>query len=149
RKIMACVRRSRGGWVTDYRDAAGKRHIEMVESKSVGQEKLAEILRGLRAGTFNPARAKTVLKDYAVEWLNNRKSDIKRSTHRSYEYALRLHLLPDLGDIEIGKLTRARVRHLLAEKAEQKKPNSDKTLARDTLRIIKTTLHAMLESAVE
>ena len=87
---MACVRKWRGDWVIDHRDAAGKRHIIKVESKSAGQEKLAEILKGLRQGTLNPAQAKTRLTDYTVEWLKNRKPELKPSTYRSYEYALRV-----------------------------------------------------------
>ena len=118
---MACVRKYRGVWVVDYRDADGKRKIAAVSSKGEGNEKLAEISRALRQGTFDPGRAKTLLKDYAVEWLQSRKAELKTSTFTSYEYALRAHILPDLGNIEIGKLTRMSVRLFLGRMADQKK----------------------------
>jgi integrase len=132
----------------DYRDADGKRKIETVTSKEDGNEKLAEINRALRQGTFDPGRAKQKIKDYAVEWLESRKSEIKASTFTSYEYALRVHILPALGKTEIGNLTRTAVRIFLSRKAEQKKFNGTK-LSRDTVRIIKMTLHGLLEAAVQ
>ncbi len=145
---MACVRKYRGAWVVDYRDADGKRIITSVSSKDEGYEKLAEINRALRQGIFDPERAKTPLKDYAVGWLQSRKADLKTSTFTSYEYVLRAHILPDLGNIEIGKLTRMAVRLFLGRKADQKKVNG-KNLSRETVRIIKMTLHGMLETAVQ
>jgi len=102
----------------------------------------------LRQGTFDPARAAVILKDYATDWLQSRKSELKRSTFTSYEYALGHHIVPALGKIELGKLTRAAVRTFLGRKAEQKKANNE-TLSRDTVRIVKMTLHNLLETAVE
>jgi len=107
---MACVRKYRGELVIDYRDADGRRHIERVSSKSEGLETLAEITKALRQGTFDPSRAKTLFKDYAAMWLQSRRSEITQSTFTSYEYALRVHVLPAFGDSEIGKIARAQVR---------------------------------------
>jgi len=146
---MACVRMYRGSWVVDYRDADGKRHMEVVESQDQGNEKLGEIAKALRSKTYDPGRAKTPLEQYAVEWLQSKRADVARSTFTSYEYALRVHILPALGKHEIGKLTRPMVRLFLGRKAEQKKQTGGATLSRDTVRIIKATLHAALETAVE
>ena len=146
---MACVRKYRGSWVVDYRDADGKRHIEAVESQDVGNEKLGEIAKALRSKTYDPGRAKTPLQDYAVEWLQSRRAEVSRSTFTSYEYALRVHILPDLGRYELGRLARPQVRLFLGKKADQKKMNGKAPLAKDTVRIIKACLHAMLETAVE
>src|SRR5438094_23485 len=145
---MACVRKSRDGWVLDYRDGEGKRVIQKVASRGEGEDKLAEIKKALRQGTYDPGLAKTRVRDYAVDWLESRRSDLKKSTFTSYEYSLRSHIVPDLGNIEIGKLTRQAVRFFLGRKAKQKKANGAE-LSRDTVRIIKMTLHGMLESAVQ
>src|SRR6266496_155136 len=127
---MACVRKYRGSWVVDYRDANGKRHIEAVESQDAGNEKLGEIAKALRSKTYDPGRAKTPLKDYAVEWLQSRRAEISRSTFTSYEYALRVHILPDLGRCELGRLARPQVRLFLGKKADQKKMNGKAPLAK-------------------
>src|SRR6266496_4761689 len=118
---MACVRKYRGSWVVDYRDANGKRHIEAVESQDAGNEKLGEIAKALRSKTYDPGRAKTPLKIYAVEWLQSKRAELSRSTFTSYEYALRVHILPALAEYELGKLTRPMVRLFLGKLAEQKK----------------------------
>lgn len=58
---MACVRMYRGSWVVDYRDAAGRRHIESVDSRDAGNVKLGEIAKALRSKTYDPGRAKASL----------------------------------------------------------------------------------------
>jgi integrase len=146
---MACVRKWRGSWCVDYRDSDGKRHIEKVNSQDAGNEKLVEIAKSLRNKTFDPGKAKTLLNAYAVEWLESRRVEITAATFRSYEYALRVHILPALRKYELGKLNRSQVRSFLGKLALQKKQHGDKTLSRDTVRIIKAALHAMLETAVE
>jgi integrase len=145
---MACVRKYRGKLVLDYRDAEGKRHIERMSSKAEALESLAEITKSLRQGTFDPGRAKTLFKDYAATWLQSRRGEITQSTFDSYEYALRVHLLPAFGESEIGKITRAQVRLFAGHKAEQKKANGQ-FLSKDTLRILRAVLHGVLETAVE
>ena len=145
---MACVRKYRGELVIDYRDANGERHIERVSSKAAGLEKLAEITKSIRQGTFDPNRAKMLFKDYAKPWLQSRRGEITQSTVDSYEYALRVHLLPAFGSIEIGRITRAQVRLFTAQKAQQKKGNG-KLLSKDSVRIFRALLHGILESAVE
>src|SRR5215510_12133604 len=146
---MACVRKWRNNWVIDYRDAEGTRRIITVGSKDEGNQKLADISQALKQGTYDPGKAKQKIKDYAVEWLESRRPEVKPSTSANYEYALRVHILPALGNFEIGKLTRPAVRRFLGRKAEQKKQNGTATISKDTVRIIKAALHAMLETAVE
>ena len=113
---MACVRRWRGGWCVDYRDNIGKRKIEKQESKDEAQERLGEILRELRASTYDPTRAKTTLNEYAPKWLEMKQAEVKPSTLTSYEYVLRVHILPDLGKHQLGKLTRGAIRSFLSRK---------------------------------
>jgi hypothetical protein len=120
----------RGSWVVDYRDPNGKRHIEAVESRDAGNVKLGEIANAIRSKTYDPGRAKTPLQEYAVEWLQSRRAEISRSTFTSYEYALRVHILPDLGRYELGRLTRPQVRLFLGKKAEQKKMKGRRLLRR-------------------
>ena len=78
----------------DYRDLNGKRIVEKVSSKHEGEQKLADITKALRQGSFDPGRAKNLLQSYAIEWLQGRRAEIAKSTFTSYEYVLRVHILP-------------------------------------------------------
>src|SRR5262245_45838607 len=113
---MACVRKWRGVWVTDYRDETGRRRIEKAASRDEAHDRLAEIRRAMRNGTYDPARAEALLRDFAVQWLKMRQAELKPSTLASYEYALRVHVLPELGNIPLGRLTRSSVRLFLSKK---------------------------------
>jgi len=139
---MACVRRWRGAWCVDFRDGSGKRIIQRAESKQEAQERLAEIMRGLKVGSYDPTLAKTPLEEYAPKWLQIKQAEVKPSTLTSYEYALRVHILPDLGKHQLGKLTREAIKAFLGKKNEAR-------LSRDTVRVLHATLRALLEEAVE
>ena len=139
---MACVRRWRGAWCVDFRDGSGKRIIQRAESKQEAQERLAEIMRGLKVGSYDPTLAKTPLEEYAPKWLQIKQAEVKPSTLTSYEYALRVHILPDLGKHQLGKLTREAIKAFLGKKNES-------GLSRDTVRVLHATLRALLEEAVE
>jgi integrase len=67
---------------------------------------------------------------------------IQPSSWISYEYALRVHLLPAFGERPLRELSRAEIRALVSRKLED-------GLARDTVRILHATLRAMLASAVD
>jgi hypothetical protein len=108
-----------------------------------GLEKLAEVTKSIRQGTFDPNRARMLFKDYAATWLQSRRGEITQSTFDSYEYAHRVHVIPTFGDTEIGKITRAQVRLFTARKAEQKKANG-LFLSKDSVRIFRAALHAVL-----
>jgi len=139
---MACVRKWRGSWVVDYRDNSGRRIIQKAESKKDANEKLTKILQLLKGGNFDPIRAKVTLEEYAPTWLETRRPEIKPSTMTSYEYTLRVHILPALGKIPLGKLSREAVKRLLTEKVKA-------GLSRDTVRVIHATLRVLLEDAVD
>ena len=116
--------------------------MEFQQIAQTGREPL------VRQGTFDPNRARVFFRDYAVPWLQSRRGEISQSTFDSYEYALRLHVLPAFGECEIGKIARAQVRLFIAQKSQQKKQNGE-LLSKDSVRIFKAALHAILESAVE
>jgi integrase len=166
---MACVRKYRSRWVVDYREPSGRRRIETCETKSAAQGRLAELLTTLRNKTFDPTRARTLIRDYAPRWLEMRRHELKPSTLRSYEQALRLHVLPVLGDLRIGDVSRDAVRIFVAGLFEKRRrnggravrkqdgvvasepgvPGMTRNLSRGSVRIAFATLRAMLQDAVD
>src|SRR5437879_2641430 len=61
-------------------------------------------------GDFVDARLGRVkLAQYATRWFDGR-PDLRPRTRETYESQLRLHILPELGDIEVGQLSPTMVR---------------------------------------
>ena len=88
------------------------------------EEHLIELDR-LTPGTWTPPAdraakaeaAKLTLRDYAKRWLEQR--DLAPHTKRSYEQALRLHILPALGDAVLTELTAEEVRIWYVETGDE------------------------------
>jgi integrase len=92
------------------RDGNGRRHRRTLygASRSEVAAKLAEAGTLVRAGR-KPADNKTPLADYLTEWLERVRPSLRPSTWVSYEGHVRLHLVPTLGRIPVGKLTARQV----------------------------------------
>jgi integrase len=137
---VACVRKRRGVFVLDYRDAAGKRRWESFARERDAKEALARL--ELEGPEESAADRDITLSDYATRWLAALKDFVKPRTLESYEGTLRVHLLPQLGDLVLRRISRGRIKQLIAEKL-----NSG--LSRNTVRLIHATLHGLLAEAVE
>ena len=96
---MAKVRKSRGKWVIDYLDATGKRHVEVSGSnKKEAERKLRHVLNQIEAGQYRPDGKKKMFKEYAEEWVEQKKADLKHNTWITYKGQTKRYLLDaDLG----------------------------------------------------
>jgi integrase len=156
---MACVRKRRGKWTVDYRDAWKRRRWIVCRTKREADLLCAEKQRETRQATRPAVDPDITVARYADRWLMLIKASVKRRTAESYEQTLKLHILPALGDVKIRQLPKGRIKALLAEKLQHgkvKKITEGKItkevrvpLARDSVRIIHATLRAMLNSAVD
>jgi len=82
--------------------------------------------------------------------------ECKRSTHRSYEQLLRLHVTPAFGKKQLKEITRERVKKFVAalSQATRTVKRGDKEFAvprfsRNTMRLIVCALRSVLSAAVE
>ena len=62
-----------------------------------------------RGQWVDPAASEVTLTKYAAQWMRDR-PDLRQRTAELYEGLLRLHILPTLGEIELGNLSTARIR---------------------------------------
>jgi integrase len=62
----------------------------------------------------DPQHAKIHLRDYAEKWLKERPG-LSLRTHQLYEWLLTRHILPHLGDVELGKISTPLVREWRTE----------------------------------
>jgi integrase len=90
---------------------------------------------------MNPDAGKVTLREYATRWLDQR-ADLRPRTVELYEGELRLHILPPLGDIELAKLTFAKVRGWNAAMLKAGKPG------KSTVAKCYRLLHAIMNTAV-
>ena len=75
---MACIKKRRGKWVVDWRDAQGRRHWETMADKKSASDRLAEVLKN--QGVTLATDDRTV-KEYGGWWLEKiAKLAIKAST---------------------------------------------------------------------
>lgn len=137
---MACIRKRRGKWVIDYRDALGKRRWETVDgNRKDAEDRLAKIL----ASGKQVIDTKRTFREYAEEWLRTyARTHVKESTLREYEAVFKNHLFPLFGPLPFSKLTREAVKRLIAEKIEA-------GLSRATVRNIIVPLREMYNHAID
>ena len=67
-----------------------------------------------RSGWIAPEKGRVTLEDYARQWLDTRLTSrgerLRPKTRELYEGFLRLHILPTLGPVGLGRLTTAGIR---------------------------------------
>jgi len=150
---MACIRKRRGKWVLDYRDAEKVRRWQTFATKREAEDALPAALRESHQDR-PPVSPNTLLKEWAETWLKQRAPDLAPRTLASYRQLLDLYVLPTLGQVPLRKLRRSHVRSLLAAhwQREVTRPDGTKTVrtrSKHTLRLIRATLSAMLSEAVD
>ena len=115
------------------------------------ETELANILAAVRRGTWRPATTEKpaeplpepTFHEFASEWLAGRRAELRPSTQYSYEWALRLHLLPFFARHRLSEITSAQV-----DRCRSLKVRQGQITARSINQTI-TRLAQILEYAVE
>jgi len=144
---MACVRKHRGKWVIDYRDATGQRHVEVSgTNKKEAERQLRQVLNQIDDGTYRPDGKKMKFSDYATAWVAGKKADLKHGTWSTYNGQLTRYLLnPELGLAE-KKLASMNRPTVMAFKQALMKKNPE--LKPRTVNAILVLLGSILQSAL-
>ena len=143
---MASIRRRRREgqdvWLVDYRDAGGRRHRLTATTRAEAEDLLADKIRESRQpGAFSADREITV-RDYHDRWLRVVAQEIKPRTLMGYRQQFRLHILPALGRVRVRELHRGTIKAFLIDKRAG-------GLGKNSVRLIRAALSAMLSSAVD
>lgn len=110
---MASIKkRPDGKWRARYRDHAGKEHARHFDRKVDAQAWLDEVIAAMVTGRYvDPRAGKLSLKAYAAAW---EAAQVARDAQtRLIDNALRLHILPKLGDRQLDSLRRSDVQALV------------------------------------
>ncbi|MGE3993409.1 tyrosine-type recombinase/integrase [Pseudorhodoplanes sp.] len=90
-------------WQASYVDGAGKRRAKLFERKSDGEAWLVETRHDLARGLHTPESVLPTVKEAAALWIKrcNEKA-LERSTVRSYEEHVDLHIVPFIGALKLS-----------------------------------------------
>lgn len=112
RRTTGSVRkRSSGRWQARVTDPATGRLVGLgtFSTKAEADRALAAAMTDQgRGGWVDPGRGKVRLSEYAWDWLDQR--PLRPRTKELYDGLLRLHIEPDLGAAELGRLTPSMIR---------------------------------------
>jgi integrase len=145
---MPCVRKRRGKWVADYRDAFGVRRTPGFRTKAEADNALAEGVTGARQAMQPAVDPDILVQAYAKRWLGQIAATLKTSSVDGYEQRLRVHILPLFGRDKVRELDRGRIKAFLASKLTSADKAAD-GLSRESVRLIHATIRAMLYAAID
>lgn len=137
---MASVARRGDRWRARYRDEAGREHARHFTRKVDAQQWLDGVTASVVRGDYvDPRAARVTLGEYAGRWLEQQVG--RANTQRIAENALRVHVLPVLGERSLASLRRSDVQGLIKAVSAE--------LAPGTVRNVYDTLARVLSAAVD
>jgi integrase len=140
------LKKLRGSWyiVIDHKGLRKTKKVggTLEFARSVMRQVQEKLTRG-ELGILNKENTTTLFSVYAEQWLRNHSHNIQPSTKRSYEQLLRLHVTPHFGNKPLDTITRDEVKDFVSTISE----SGDHS--RNTVRLIVTSLRAVLSAALE
>src|SRR5689334_2920208 len=99
---MACIRKRRGKYVVDYRDAAGIRRWRTFDTQREAKDELRRVDNNAAQATRPTVDPAITIEEYAAHWAamldaGVRAGTLKPRTSAHYAAILDRHLLPTLG----------------------------------------------------
>jgi integrase len=117
-------------------------------TKRDAERALSEIVASLHAGTYLEPTKQT-LREFTKDWLAAIEPTIRPATHYSYDRNLRLHVLPQLGAVQLRRIDAGMLNGLYAALlADGKQSNGGGGLSPRSVRYIHTILHRAFRDAV-
>ena len=129
----------RGCYWVHTSDGPKRRYLSGKRREEVA-DKLAKALANRADGLVFDASTLTV-GEYLDRWLKDVRDTVRQSTYQGYEYAIRPHIKPALGQIKLKDLSPAQVRWFYRDRL-------DSGLAAATVHKLHVVLHKALKAAV-
>lgn len=127
-----------------YTDERGKR--KTIKKRGFRTKREAEAAEDelkvkLRKGEYNHEGAKSIFRDVMRDWLRDKKSQVKEPTYEVYTYYIEKVILPDLGHLELGKVS---PRHIMDF---YNKLHDSERLCDENIQKVHTLINAALKRA--
>jgi integrase len=140
------LKKLRGSWyiVIDHKGLRKTKKVGgTLEFARCVMREVQEKLTRNELGILNKENTSPLFSAYSEQWLRNHGHNIQASTKRSYEQLLRLHVTPHFGNKPLNKITRDDVKEFVSTISEKRDHS------RNTIRLIVTSLRAVLSAALE
>lgn len=126
----------------------GKREYFYGKTQGEAKEKLDQALEQSRKGIYVKA-AKQTFGEWIDFWLNEiAKPEIKPVTYDFYEYIIRIHIKPDLGELPLSRITTELLDHFYNQKKQTKKLRVEGLLSKELVADIRKIIGMALKKAV-
>ena len=129
-------RDGRKGFTLKSQDGRGRDRMRQFRTRRLAEE---EALRLREIGTLGD---ELTFQDHCDRWARGAKQSLRPNTLRVYDWALRVHIIPEFGAVPLSRISRATVKDFVIRKLES-------GLARKTVGNIHNVLHVCLEDAVD
>src|SRR5918998_1807862 len=115
------VKRADGRWQGAYQDN-GKRRYVYGKTRKEAAEKLRKAIWNVNLDTVEDSNK--TLEAYLNDWLNTTRNTLRVSTYKRYEQIVRVHLIPDLGGIQLKNLSPTPIQDLCHNKVKVLSPRT-------------------------
>jgi len=106
--------RSRGRWEARYRASDGRLRSIYTRTRREAVEQLRAALAQREQG-IRPPDTRVILAVFLADWLEDKRQNVRPRTAESYESAVRLYIVPSIGDVPLAKLQPEHVTRMLAD----------------------------------
>jgi integrase len=135
--------RSSYAWEVRYRDPQRRDRSKTFRTKAEAEAFADAVETDIGRGQFlDPQLGKKTLGDWAQEWLEARRPEVKPKTYMTYEGLLRTHILPAFGRTPMSKIRPLDIQKFLGEM-------TDASLSRSRIRQARQLLSMVLNAAVD
>ena len=110
--------RKDGYWCASVQLPNGKRVTKYAKTKRAAADLLADLTRRRSLGRL-AAPTKLTVGEWLDSWLEERRPQLRPTTYRKYESAIRVQLKPEAGAIRLSRLNPPMVAYLVAAVAEE------------------------------
>jgi integrase len=141
--------RSPGSWEIRYKTAGRTATKTIRGTQADAQRALRQMMAEQDRGIAAAAPAKMLVADWLGQWLDLTAAEVRPITGERYEAAVRLYLAPALGHIKLRELSPAHIQAAFSTWATSGRHRGSGGLARSTLGLLRKTLHAALQRALE
>jgi integrase len=141
--------RSPGSWELRYRAGGKTRTATFRGAKREAERELRRLMAEADRGVAAAAPARLTLAEWLSQWLEITRGEIRPITSDRYEAAVRLYLVPALGTIRLRDLSPRDIQAAFARWTTAGRYRGTGGLARSTLGLLRKTLHAALQRALE
>jgi len=128
----------RTGWLVDYRDQAGKRHVRTFATKKEAEAWRVVALHEVQQGTHTLASTSITLAEVFERWIEHCEAEsLEHSTIKQRRQHLNLHVRPFIGAKRLSELTMPMIHQF---DAQLRKASRSLAMRRKVLTNIKTAL---------